>query len=114
MTDFSSTMQNLQMPKANLSARAAAMVNDPKNRKSVHEAAVKFEAMYMNEMMNHMFAGLEVDENFGGGKGEEIFRSLLVEQYGNMVAKSGQTGIAENLEREMLRMQEAQLNPRGL
>lgn len=88
-------------------------INNAKNREEVREAAVKFEAMYLNEMFSHMFAGVEVDENFGGGKGEEIFRSLMIEQYSEMAAKSGQVGIANNIEREMLRMQEQQLNPRG-
>jgi len=37
----------------------------------------------------------------------------MVEQYGNAVAKSNTTGISSSIEKEMLRMQEAQLNPRG-
>ena len=99
-----------------VSAAAASKINavlqSDKNMKSVHEAAQKFEGMFMNEMLSHMFAGIETDSQFGGGKGEEVFKSMMVEQYGTIVAKSGQTGLSAQLEKQMLKMQEEQLNPR--
>lgn len=101
------------MPQSSLMAQKIAALNDPKNRQAVREAATQFEALYLTEMFTHMFSGVEVDENFGGGKGEEIFRSLLIEQYSEMAAKSGQVGLADQLEKEMLRMQEAQIDPRS-
>lgn len=90
-----------------------AQLHTPENKKTVHEAAVKFESMFLNEMFSHMFSGLETDGSFGGGQGEEIFRSMMIEQYGQKVAGSKTTGISTSIEREMLRMQEEQLNPRG-
>lgn len=84
------------------------------DKKSIHESAKNFEAMFMNEMMSYMFQGLETDGPFGGGHGEEVFRSLMVEQYGKKIAETGQTGIAASLEKEMLRMQEQQQNPNKL
>jgi flagellar protein FlgJ len=99
-----------QMPLAD-AAQSAAMLKAAKNKKAVHEAAQKFEALYMNEMMSYMFQGLETDGPFGGGKGEEVFRSLMIEHYGTKISQSRQTGISETLEKEMLRLQELQQNP---
>lgn len=100
---------NITLPQANVTAKASALQGE-KNKKQVHEAAVKFEAMYMNEMLSHMFEGVDVANGpMGGGHGEKIFQSMMVEQYGTMIAKSGQTGISANIEREMLKMQEEQL-----
>ena len=99
-----------QMPQAD-AVQPAAMLKAAKNKKAVHEAAQKFEALFMNEMMSYMFQGLETGGTFGGGKGEEVFRSLMIEQYGTKVSQSGQTGISTTLEKEMLRMQELQQNP---
>ncbi len=99
-----------QMPQAD-AAQSAAMLKAAKNKKAVHEAAQKFEALFMNEMMSYMFEGLETNGPFGGGKGEEVFRSLMIEQYGDKASKSGQTGISVILEKEMLRLQELQQNP---
>ena len=96
--------------------QAAAIPNTAaqgKNVEKVKATAKNFEAMYVQEMMQHMWDGIETDGPFGGGKGEEVFRSLMIEQYGKLVADSGQTKIAAQLSREMLRMQEEQQNPRG-
>jgi Rod binding domain-containing protein len=43
---------------------------------------------------------------FGGGKGEEMYRSLLVEEYGKTIAKAGGVGIADQVKAEMLKLQE--------
>lgn len=82
---------------------------DPK--KMLQLTAKNFEALFMGEMMSHMFEGIETDGPFGGGRGEEVFRSLMIEQYGKNIAESGQTGIANVLQKEMLRLQEIQSNP---
>lgn len=86
---------------------------DLKNRKAVHEAAVKFESMFLNEMFSHMFEGVDENNPFGGGHGEQVFRSMMVDQYAQLTAKTGQTKISSSIEREILRMQEEQKNPRG-
>lgn len=91
---------------------AAPPATDNGNLKQVKAAAKKFEAMFMNEMLSHMFAGIKTDSQFGGGKGEEVFRSMLVEQYGTIIANSGQTGLSTQLEKQMLKMQEEQHDPR--
>lgn len=89
----------------------ALLAEQAKNKKNTHQAAQKFEAMFMNEMMSYMFQGLETDSPFGGGRGEEVFRSLMVEQYSQKIADSGQTKITDMMQKEMLRMQEEQKNP---
>lgn len=94
------------------SPRIAEALNSDKNRKQVREAAQKFESMFMSEMLNHMYAGIETDGPFGGGRGEEVFRSMMIQEYGTIIANSGQTGLSSQIERQMLRMQEEQLNPR--
>ena len=45
-------------------------------------------------MMESMTEGLETNEYFGGGHGEEIWRSMLNQEYGKEVAKGGKLGIA--------------------
>lgn len=84
-----------------------------KDRKQIHDAAQKFESMYVSEMMNYMFSETDMSQTeFGGGPGEKMYQSLLVNEYGKNLASSGQAGIAPILEREMLKLQELQRNPR--
>lgn len=69
------------------------------------DAGQKFEAQFLSTMFQHMFQGLETDGPFGGGAGEEMFRSLMTEAMGKQVAKSGGIGLADTVQREILKMQ---------
>ena len=61
-------------------------------------------------MMQPMFANIDVEEPFGGGNAEKIWRTMMVDEYGKSMAKSGGIGIADTVYREILRAQEAQLS----
>ena len=67
-----------------------------------------FEALFIAEMLGPVFEGLKTEGMFGGGSGEDIYRSLMVQEYGKAIARSGGIGIAETVQREILRMQEMQ------
>ncbi|HEX7885715.1 MAG TPA: rod-binding protein [Phenylobacterium sp.] len=69
------------------------------------DAGQKFEAQFLSTMFQHMFAGIETDGPFGGGTGEEMFRSLMTEAMGKQVAKTGGIGLADTVQREILKLQ---------
>ena len=68
-------------------------------------AAQDFEAMFVAQMLKPMFEGLEVDGMFGGGKGEEVFRGFLIQEYGKIIAERGELGIADALKAQLIEMQ---------
>ena len=72
----------------------------------IRKSATDFEAVFASEMLSHMFQGLGTDPMFGGGHGEDAFRSLLVDQYGHAIAKSGTLGIADRVTAELIKAQE--------
>lgn len=72
---------------------------------SSKEAAKDFEAVFLSEMFSHMFEGLDVDPMFGGGQGEKMFRGMLVQQYGKIMAQGKGIGIADQLQKMMIQMQ---------
>ncbi len=74
--------------------------------KALRASAEEFEAVFVSQMLTQMFDSIEIDPLTGGGNGEEVFRSLLVNEYGKSIAKSGGIGIADHVQREMLRLQE--------
>jgi Rod binding domain-containing protein len=76
------------------------------DQKKVREAAQDFEGFFISQMMEHMMSGMEPNEIFGGGDAEETWRSLLNQEYGKQVAKSGKLGIANDVMTAMLRAQE--------
>jgi Rod binding domain-containing protein len=69
--------------------------------------AQEFESFFVGNMLESMFANLAVDPVFGGGQGESVYRSLLLQEYGKAISQRGGFGVAEMVQREMLRMQEA-------
>jgi peptidoglycan hydrolase FlgJ len=68
----------------------------------------EFEAMFLGQMLNHMFSGISTDGLFGGGEGEKMFRSMQVEEYAKGLSQKGGIGIAASVKRELLKMQEHQ------
>lgn len=74
------------------------------------EAAQSFEAFFLSQMLANMFAGVETDPVFGGGPGETMFRSLMIDEYGKSLARAGGIGIADSVVREIVRLQEADSN----
>jgi Rod binding domain-containing protein len=94
-------------PQPAAQAPAAAPPN-PAGAPDAQKAAQDFEAFFLAQAMDSMFAGIESDKLFGAGNGENVYRSLLTQEYAKVAAKSGGVGIADAVQREILRIQEAQ------
>jgi Rod binding domain-containing protein len=88
-----------------MSTAPAQRADDPRMAQMRH-AAEEFEAVFIAQMMAPMFEGLDTDGLGGGGIGEETFRPMLIEQYGQALSKAGGVGIADSIVRELMRMQE--------
>ena len=67
--------------------------------------AEAFEASFVSQMLQPMFAGLETDGPFGGGQGEATWRSFLVDEMAKQTVRAGGLGLADRVLGEMLRMQ---------
>ena len=104
--DSSLTLMQATQQSLNGAADSAKNAAKAKNDEQLTESAKEFEAMFMTEMLKPMFEELKPDPMFGGGKGEEIFNGFMLEEYGKMMAETGQIGIADQVKAEMLRMQE--------
>jgi len=65
-----------------------------------------FEEVFLSEMFNHVFSGIGTNSLFGGGKGEDMWKSLLVNEYARVTTLRGGVGIADTVKREMLKIQE--------
>ena len=72
---------------------------------SARKVAQDFEAYFMSQFVDRMFQGIPKDSLSGSGNGEEIFRSLLSQEYGKAMSSRG-SGIADQVYREILKTQE--------
>ena len=78
--------------------------NDPVKAKQV---AQQFEGVFITQFLGEMFSGISSDGPFGGGQGEEMFRSLMMDEYGKQFAAQGGFGLSAAVTRELLKHQEA-------
>jgi peptidoglycan hydrolase FlgJ len=69
-------------------------------------AARDFEAMFLTEMIRPMLETVAVDDVFGGGKGEDVFRGLLADEYGKNMARAGGIGLASHIQAALIAAQE--------
>lgn len=84
---------------------ALTLNTQPVATPKTEKAAKEFEAMFVSEMLNHMFEGVGTDPIFGGGHGEEMFRSLMVREYGQKMTEGHGIGIADQMKRMLIQMQ---------
>jgi len=87
------------------SVAAPMSASEAAKRAAIHKTAVDFEATFLSQMMSHMFEGVSTPAPFGGGAGEDAFKSLLTDAYAKQLAKAGGVGVAASIQREMLKMQ---------
>jgi flagellar protein FlgJ len=73
---------------------------------AARKTAQDFEAFFLSQVFENVFSGVNSDAMFGGGAGETVYRSLLLQEYSKVAARNGGVGIADAVQREILRAQE--------
>lgn len=101
------TLALMQAGQANTAPSAKALKNAAKSREMerLEQTAQEFEAVFIAEMMKPMFEGISTEAPFGGGKGEEVFRGMMLQQYGKIVAQTGGVGISDAVKEHMIQLQ---------
>ena len=87
----------------------AASAAELAKRGQIKDTARKFESAFLSIMVQQMFEGTETAAPFGGGPGEQMFKSFMAQAMADKMVKSGGVGLAASVQREMLKMQG--LNP---
>lgn len=71
----------------------------------IRKAAEDFEATFISVLLQPVFASLETDGPFGGGHGEQAFKSFLVDAMAKQTVKAGGVGLADAVTRDLLKLQ---------
>ncbi|WP_394998422.1 rod-binding protein [Sphingomonas sp.] len=77
----------------------------PNPHAAAEKTARDFEAVFTGQMAKLMLESVDVDSEFGGGHGEEMFRGILTEQLGPAIAGRAGLGIAPAVLQQILRLQ---------
>ena len=97
------------IPKTVLASAQPAIVMTPAQeaakRAQIKASAQQFEASFLSTSLGSMFEGVTTSAPFGGGEGEQQFKSFLNDAFAKQMVKTGGVGIAASVQREMLRLQ---------
>lgn len=71
-------------------------------------SAKEYEAMFVSTLFKQMYSQSHLGaSDLQPTTGEGIYRDMLMDQYGKMVADNGGIGIADHVQKSLLRLQEA-------
>lgn len=87
-------------------SKAPAMPGKDASYGEMKKLAQEFEAFFLAQAFEPMFADIKPAEPFGGGPGQDIWRSMQTQEYGKAIAQQGGIGIADQVLEQMIRMQE--------
>lgn len=105
-------MDNVMTLQADTALMQSRSINTKMNAahqtdRQMRQAAEDFEAVFLGQMMQPMFAGTEAEAPFGGGQAEKMWKSMQIDEYGKALARNGGIGLADAVYAQMLQMQEA-------
>jgi flagellar protein FlgJ len=83
----------------------------PLNLATARAAARQFEGHALGALLQPMFEGISARGPFGGGAAEEMWRPMLVAEFGKVMAAAGGVGLADAVLRQMIAAQEARSTP---
>ena len=78
------------------------------NLEAIDKSSKEFESIFLSQMLGTLFQGIEPDPLFGGGTAENVYHSMLVQQYADTMAQKGDLGIADAVKSELIKLQEVQ------
>ena len=96
---------------AGVNTGAPLNASDQAKRAAIKKTAQDFEASFLSTSLGSMFEGVNISAPFGGGEGEQAFKSFLNEAMAKQIVKAGGIGVAASVQREMLKMQGLSAGP---
>jgi flagellar protein FlgJ len=84
-----------------------------KQRVQAKKISQDFEALFVGMMIKSMRATVGKDKLTGGGHGEEVYRSMLDQEYANVsVKQGGGLGLAKHIEKDIIRQEIRKVAPK--
>jgi Rod binding domain-containing protein len=98
--DIAKTVQGAVGSNTGSAAKSAAEAKAKK-------ASTDFESMFLEQSLDRLSQSEGTDGPLGeNGTGGGVYRSMLTKEYAGQIVKSGGVGIADQVFREMMKMQE--------
>lgn len=97
-------LESSALNKALLSVQNGTKTNKENNDK-ITEKSKELEGVFISVMIEPMFPNGKESDLYGGGNGQGIFRSLMIQEYGKIMANAGGVGLTKGIEKQLLQQQ---------
>jgi flagellar protein FlgJ len=84
-----------------MQAKAAGM-----SLEKIKQVASEFESVFLGNMLEEMFTGVEDGDPFANTEGAETWRSMRTEEFAKSISRAGGIGLAAHVERHLISLQE--------
>lgn len=74
-------------------------------KKQIEKESKELEGVFLSIMMEPMFPGKEGGDLYGGGTGSDVYRTLMIQEYGKVMANAGGVGLSKGIIKDMNRRQ---------
>lgn len=102
--DLAATLSVLKPP-ASPAKTATPTADTAAARAKIDKTAKDFEASFLSVMVGQMFSGLPTSAPFGGGQGEQMYKSFLTDSFSKSMAQHGGVGVSKAIGAELLKLQ---------
>jgi peptidoglycan hydrolase FlgJ len=73
---------------------------------AAEKAAKDFESLFLSQMLESMFGESLGSDLFGNKETQEVYKGLMMQEYGRQMVNAGGIGIAAYVKKELLKLQE--------
>ena len=77
------------------------------DKAKIEKTGRDFETSFLSVMLGQMFEGVSTPSPFGGGQGEDAFRSFMTEAFAKSMTQHGGIGLSKQISSELLKLQGA-------
>lgn len=106
---FTSTLANAKgqndMNKLTMLNSSVGRNTVTQDSRTIDAVAKEFTSVFITQLLNIMYEGIPVDENFGGGHAEETWRGMMLDEYGKSIASTGGMGLTDMVKKQLLEYQ---------
>ena len=81
--------------------QVGSMSND-----QIDKVSNDFESMFIGQMLDQMFGDSVGTEAYGDSQTSDVYKGLMMDEYGKIISRAGGIGIADYVKRELLKLQE--------
>jgi peptidoglycan hydrolase FlgJ len=96
MVDVSRNMNDIRSQNA-MRPLDVGRVGGATPKSDLKTKAGEFEALLLGQLLQPMFETVPIDETFGGGFAEDMYRNLQVEQFAKTMVDAGGIGLADQI-----------------